>query len=85
MKSVGYRALEHVVRDGFEALLRGEEQVKVLAGRRAFVTGVTSGIGAATGVLVAEPGAVVTALGLPPADPADLPYPRPRRRPEARW
>lgn len=49
------------------------------AGRRAFVTGGTSGIGAATAVLLAELGAEVTALGLPPADPADLPgHPRVR-------
>ncbi|WP_371583640.1 SDR family NAD(P)-dependent oxidoreductase [Streptomyces sp. NBC_01314] len=47
------------------------------AGRRAFVTGGTSGIGAATAVLLAELGADVTALGLPPADPAELPdHPR---------
>ncbi|WP_328744116.1 SDR family oxidoreductase [Streptomyces sp. NBC_00285] len=43
------------------------------AGRRAFVTGGTSGIGAATAVLLAALGADVTALGLPPADPAELP------------
>ncbi|MEU4579018.1 SDR family NAD(P)-dependent oxidoreductase [Nonomuraea sp. NPDC023979] len=49
------------------------------AGRRAFVTGGTSGIGAATAVLLAEQGAEVIALGLPPADPADLPaHPRVR-------
>ncbi|WP_330291283.1 SDR family NAD(P)-dependent oxidoreductase [Streptomyces sp. NBC_00576] len=48
-------------------------------GQRAFVTGGTSGIGAATAVLLAELGAEVTALGLPPADPADLPdHPRVR-------
>jgi NAD(P)-dependent dehydrogenase (short-subunit alcohol dehydrogenase family) len=48
-------------------------------GRRAFVTGGTSGIGAATAVLLAELGAEVTALGPPPADPADLPdHPRVR-------
>jgi NAD(P)-dependent dehydrogenase (short-subunit alcohol dehydrogenase family) len=47
------------------------------AGRRAFVTGGTSGIGAATAVLLAERGAEVTALGLSPADAADLPdHPR---------
>ncbi|MEU6375313.1 SDR family oxidoreductase [Streptomyces sp. NPDC046909] len=47
------------------------------AGRRAFVTGATSGIGAATAVLLAELGAEVTALCLPPADPTDLPgHPR---------
>ncbi|AQZ65139.1 2-deoxy-D-gluconate 3-dehydrogenase [[Actinomadura] parvosata subsp. kistnae] len=45
-----------------------------MSGRRAFVTGGTSGIGAATAVLLAEQGARVTALGLPPADPADLPH-----------
>ncbi|MEV1003779.1 SDR family NAD(P)-dependent oxidoreductase [Nonomuraea sp. NPDC050202] len=50
-----------------------------LAGRRAFVTGGTSGIGAATAVLLAQSGADVTALGLPPADPAGLPrHPRVR-------
>ncbi|MEV0623656.1 SDR family NAD(P)-dependent oxidoreductase [Nonomuraea sp. NPDC050404] len=49
------------------------------AGRRAFVTGGTSGIGAATAVLLAELGAEVTALGLPPTDSADLPdHPRVR-------
>ncbi|MEV4306905.1 SDR family NAD(P)-dependent oxidoreductase [Nonomuraea sp. NPDC049624] len=45
----------------------------LFAGRHAFVTGGTSGIGAATAVLLAELGAAVTALGLPPADPAELP------------
>ncbi|WP_131738241.1 SDR family NAD(P)-dependent oxidoreductase [Actinomadura roseirufa] len=43
------------------------------AGRRVFVTGGTSGIGAATAVLFAELGAEVVALGLPPADPGELP------------
>ncbi|GAA5042025.1 NAD(P)-dependent dehydrogenase (short-subunit alcohol dehydrogenase family) [Thermocatellispora tengchongensis] len=51
----------------------------LFAGRRAIVTGGTSGIGAATAVLLAELGADVLALGLPPADPGDLPdHPRVR-------
>ncbi|MUN40962.1 SDR family NAD(P)-dependent oxidoreductase [Actinomadura litoris] len=45
----------------------------LFAGRRAFVTGGTSGIGAATAVLFAELGAEVTALGLRPADEGELP------------
>ncbi|WP_067456202.1 SDR family NAD(P)-dependent oxidoreductase [Actinomadura macra] len=45
----------------------------LFAGRRAFVTGGTSGIGAATAVLFAELGAEVTALGLRPADEKELP------------
>ncbi|MFI0373647.1 SDR family NAD(P)-dependent oxidoreductase [Actinomadura sp. 1N219] len=45
----------------------------LFAGRRAFVTGGTSGIGAATAVLFAELGAEVVALGLRPADAGELP------------
>ncbi|MFC4056358.1 SDR family NAD(P)-dependent oxidoreductase [Actinomadura syzygii] len=45
----------------------------LFAGRRVFVTGGTSGIGSATAVLFAELGAEVTALGLLPADPDELP------------
>ncbi|MFC6880210.1 MULTISPECIES: SDR family NAD(P)-dependent oxidoreductase [Actinomadura] len=51
--------------EGFEAGL--------FAGRRAFVTGGTSGIGAATAVLLAELGAEVTALGLRPAAGGEAP------------
>ncbi|MGK5555755.1 SDR family NAD(P)-dependent oxidoreductase [Actinomadura kijaniata] len=50
---------------GFEAGL--------YAGRRVFVTGGTSGIGAATAALFADLGAEVTALGLRPAGPAEPP------------
>ncbi|WP_067823700.1 SDR family NAD(P)-dependent oxidoreductase [Actinomadura kijaniata] len=50
---------------GFEAGL--------YAGRRVFVTGGTSGIGAATAALFADLGAEVTALGLRPAEPAEPP------------
>ncbi|GAA4241554.1 SDR family NAD(P)-dependent oxidoreductase [Actinomadura meridiana] len=51
----------------------------LFAGRRVFVTGGTSGIGAATGVLFAELGAEVIALGLRPADEKELPdHPRVR-------
>ncbi|MFI0409892.1 SDR family NAD(P)-dependent oxidoreductase [Actinomadura sp. 3N508] len=42
-------------------------------GRRAFVTGGTSGIGSATAVLFAELGAEVIALGLRPSDAGELP------------
>lgn len=45
----------------------------LFAGRRAFVTGGTSGIGAATAALFAELGAEVTALGLRPADEGEPP------------
>lgn len=40
------------------------------AGHPVFVTGGTSGIGAATAMLFAELGADVTALGLAPGSPA---------------
>ncbi|MEU7042053.1 SDR family NAD(P)-dependent oxidoreductase [Streptomyces varsoviensis] len=43
------------------------------AGRNVLVTGGTSGIGAATAVLLAELGADVRALGLPPAAARELP------------
>ncbi|RFS84487.1 SDR family oxidoreductase [Actinomadura spongiicola] len=45
----------------------------LFAGRRAFVTGGTSGIGAATAAMFAELGAEVIALGLRPADANELP------------
>src|SRR5690242_2867989 len=51
----------------------------LFGGRTAFVTGGTSGIGAATALLLAELGADVAALGLPARDPAELPaHPRVR-------
>ncbi|MFI0483911.1 SDR family NAD(P)-dependent oxidoreductase [Actinomadura sp. 9N215] len=45
----------------------------LFAGRRAFVTGGTSGIGSATAVLFADLGAEVIALGLRPDDAGELP------------
>lgn len=49
----------------------------LFGGHTAFVTGGTSGIGAATALLFAELGADVAALGLIPRDPAELPvHPR---------
>jgi NAD(P)-dependent dehydrogenase (short-subunit alcohol dehydrogenase family) len=51
----------------------------LFGGRAAFVTGGTSGIGAATAMLLAELGADVAALGLAPRDAAELPvHPRVR-------
>ncbi|GII87728.1 short-chain dehydrogenase [Sphaerisporangium siamense] len=51
----------------------------LFAGRTAFVTGGTSGIGAATATLLAELGADVVALGLAPRVAAELPaHPRVR-------
>jgi NAD(P)-dependent dehydrogenase (short-subunit alcohol dehydrogenase family) len=51
----------------------------LFSGKKAFVTGGTSGIGAATALLLAELGADVAALGLTPRDPAQLPdHPRVR-------
>src|SRR3954453_22056444 len=50
---------------GFDANLFGDRSV--------FVTGGTSGIGAATATLFAELGADVVALGLSPTDPAEVP------------
>ncbi|MFI0449707.1 SDR family NAD(P)-dependent oxidoreductase [Actinomadura sp. 6N118] len=50
---------------------------RLFEGRAVFVTGGTSGIGAATATLFAELGAEVTALGLRPSDQAELPdHPR---------
>jgi len=50
---------------------------RLFEGRAVFVTGGTSGIGAATATLFAELGAEVTALGLRPSDRAELPdHPR---------
>ncbi|GAB3475875.1 SDR family NAD(P)-dependent oxidoreductase [Amycolatopsis cihanbeyliensis] len=45
----------------------------LFAGNTILVTGGTSGIGSATATLFAELGASVRVLGLPPADPGDLP------------
>ena len=51
----------------------------LFGGCTAFVTGGTSGIGAATALLFADLGAEVTALGLTPRDAAELPvHPRVR-------
>lgn len=51
----------------------------LFGGRTAFVTGGTSGIGAATSTLLAELGAEVSALGLAPRDTAEVPvHPRVR-------
>jgi NAD(P)-dependent dehydrogenase (short-subunit alcohol dehydrogenase family) len=51
----------------------------LFGGATAFVTGGTSGIGAATATLLAELGAEVVALGLTPRDAAELPrHPRVR-------
>src|SRR3954451_13538318 len=60
--------------EGFDALPRGGD---LFAGQTVFVTGGTSGIGAATATLFADLGAEVVALGLAPRVAGERPaHPR---------